>query len=397
MIFAFNHPTAFIDSILMPTIMPYRKHIFHFITRGDHFRKPIYAWMMRQINMVPIFRAQEGYQDPRRNDKTFKHCYDVLARKKHRVMIMSEGLALNAKRLKKVKKGTAWMALGAAEDHGLEDVCIVPIGLTYENSNQIRSTIMIDVGEVIEAKDYLEDFREDRMKAVAEMTEDLTEQLRKHMIHVEQPEDEEMVDQILSINLNGRKEPFFPTLSRDRSLFSASNRIAEAVNQMNEEDKELLRERLENYQLALATAGVSDKGFSRRKRFSFGNTLLLLLGLIPFLLGFALMAWPWYVGQYIANKRIRSRYLEFYASIRLAVSLGYMLIYLIVTTVLALIFLGWWGLLIPAGLILLGYIALWYRDLWKEWRAAAEVRRLTGEQVERLELLREALLSLVIG
>ena len=177
-IFAVNHPTAFIDPVMVAT---YMGPTVHFILRGDVFTSRIIKWILASLRTVPIFRFRDGFESLRRNQETFDFCYRLLRDNKP-VLILAEGHVLHAKRLKPVQKGVARMAFGAYDAYGQEDTLIVPVGVNYTDSDRFRSYAMIEYGEAIALKDYLELYREDERKAIKQLTDEIQKRMRRHSL-----------------------------------------------------------------------------------------------------------------------------------------------------------------------------------------------------------------------
>ncbi|RMF28723.1 MAG: hypothetical protein D6765_05605, partial [Bacteroidetes bacterium] len=124
LLLAVNHPTAFIDPILIPV---YVRPVLHFILRGDFFSSPLKSWFLRQVNTIPIFRFRDrnGFEGLRKNREILDACAEMLHRGKH-ILILAEGVARHEKRLRPIQKGVARMAFRTFERFGDERLAIVP-------------------------------------------------------------------------------------------------------------------------------------------------------------------------------------------------------------------------------------------------------------------------------
>lgn len=77
-ILAANHPTAFLEPCIMAC---FSGHTLNFLVRGDMFRKGIHDWLLRSLNMLPIFRIRDGgYVNLKQNYATFAACNEALAK-----------------------------------------------------------------------------------------------------------------------------------------------------------------------------------------------------------------------------------------------------------------------------------------------------------------------------
>ena len=390
-IFAVNHPTAFIDPVMVAT---YMGPTVHFILRGDVFTSRIIKWILASLRTVPIFRFRDGFESLRRNQETFDFCYRLLRDNKP-VLILAEGHVLHAKRLKPVQKGVARMAFGAYDAYGQEDTLIVPVGVNYTDSDRFRSYAMIEYGEAIALKDYLELYREDERKAIKQLTDEIQKRMRRHIVHIEDDEDAPKVDQLLEINRNSRREPSLPPFSRDRQFLHREIRVAEAVNAMSDEEKEDLFDKLEVYQSDLDAQQVADLGVAQPRYYNFFNSLSLVLGFLPFVVGVALNALPVWFASHWTDKNIRR--IESRASILVGLGKISYELYWILCIVLAAVLGGWpwWllALLMPA----LGYFSVQYRDLYERWSVARRASRLGKEKLLQLQHRRNELLTALVS
>jgi 1-acyl-sn-glycerol-3-phosphate acyltransferase len=66
-ILAANHPGAFLDPVLLSSI--FRKPVY-FLVRGDVFKNPMARWFFTRINMIPIYRIDEGFENIGKNIET---------------------------------------------------------------------------------------------------------------------------------------------------------------------------------------------------------------------------------------------------------------------------------------------------------------------------------------
>ncbi|NRA52473.1 MAG: 1-acyl-sn-glycerol-3-phosphate acyltransferase, partial [Phaeodactylibacter sp.] len=191
---ASNHPTAFIEPCLMACFLG--RPLF-FLVRGNLFQKKIYDQLLRSLNMLPIYRRKDGgYSKVKNNYETFQSVFKAL-HENRTVMILIEGSTIQVKRLRPLKKGTARMAFGAIEAYDLEDVYIVPGGVNFTYAERPRSEVMIEIGEPVRAKDYLESYLENPNKAIMDLTNAVRPALEDCLVTIDNPENEAMVEGLL--------------------------------------------------------------------------------------------------------------------------------------------------------------------------------------------------------
>src|SRR5690606_11408048 len=68
LILACTHPNSFFDALVMGA---YHPRTMHFLARGDAFKNPRAARVLRLLNMIPIYRLSEGKEHVENNKDTF--------------------------------------------------------------------------------------------------------------------------------------------------------------------------------------------------------------------------------------------------------------------------------------------------------------------------------------
>ncbi len=176
---AVNHQNAFLDGVLVAYKLD--KQVY-FLARSDAFKGKIAAKILKAMNLVPIYRKQDG-TGVENNAQVFQWCYKTLEEHKP-VLIFPEGTCEPHKHMFPLKKGMARIALGAAESHPDMDLQIVPVALNYEDHMAFRSKVWVDFGKPISVQNVVKEFSSsgDRMKNLTNAVEN---ELRKMVLHIE--------------------------------------------------------------------------------------------------------------------------------------------------------------------------------------------------------------------
>ena len=98
-----NHPNSFLDAIIIGA--QYNRPI-HFLARGDVFTKKHHRFLLRLLNMIPVYRLREGKQYLHLNEYAFNESVRLI-KKGEAVLIFIEGNCTNEHKLHPFKKGTA--------------------------------------------------------------------------------------------------------------------------------------------------------------------------------------------------------------------------------------------------------------------------------------------------
>jgi 1-acyl-sn-glycerol-3-phosphate acyltransferase len=150
LLIASNHPNSFLDAIIFATL--FNKPVYS-LTRGDTFKKRSFAFMLNQLNMLPVYRMSEGVENLEENYKTFDRCKEIF-RKNGIVLIFSEGRCVNEWKLRPLKKGTARLAMSSWQDE--IDLKIIPAAVNYQSFFSFGKNIQLNFGNFINEADFNE-------------------------------------------------------------------------------------------------------------------------------------------------------------------------------------------------------------------------------------------------
>lgn len=387
LILASNHPTAFTEPCILACFL---EQPLHFLVRGDFFKKPIYAFLMRQVHLIPIFRMKDGgYKNLKQNFQTFDYCYAALNENKN-IMILAEGSTVYEKRLRPIQKGTARIVFGALEQYPDMDLQVVPVGVNFNFSNRFRSDVMIEIGEPILAQDFIGQYQDNQARAINALTGEIASRMKDGIIHLDELEDDELAEKIWLLHRSGRPLKYLPVIDPDEGPFKAEKKLADWINEQDADQKIQLDKELDDYLTNLEDSGVEDKDLIRSKA-SVLRTLILFFGAIPALFG-RLANWlPYKLAQTIVDRKVK--YFEFYGSVFIGICIGGYTIYYMLLFIFGTAFLGWIGF---AGVVAMGLAGLWYiryYDLWQEQLSVRRRNKLSPEKASALLKKREALVQ----
>lgn len=150
LILACNHPNGFFDALVLGAYYP-RK--LHFLARGDAFKHPLAAWILKRMYLLPVYRISEGKENMGQNHDTFDECVQIL-KKGGAVLIFSEGLCLNEWKLRPMKKGTARLAWMCWQDHHISDMVIQPAGINYHSFDELPKRVCVRYEPLLQQDDF---------------------------------------------------------------------------------------------------------------------------------------------------------------------------------------------------------------------------------------------------
>jgi 1-acyl-sn-glycerol-3-phosphate acyltransferase len=182
-LFAVNHQNAFLDAILVGI---YVKRPIYFLTRSDLFHGKWILMLFKALNLVPIFRQNDGGVYLReKNKETFKYCIEQLEAGKP-VLIFPEGQSEPVHHLFDLKKGVARLAIEAESKHDFNfNLHIVPVSINYENHFLPRKRVFVEHLDPIIVSKYEESYNINPSKAITEVLNDITKRLKNNVLHVD--------------------------------------------------------------------------------------------------------------------------------------------------------------------------------------------------------------------
>jgi glycerol-3-phosphate O-acyltransferase/dihydroxyacetone phosphate acyltransferase len=298
-IFVANHPSAFMDPMLIGT---YARRSLHFIAAAEFMGHGLKSWIYRkQLHMIPVYRPSTLPGETARNKNMFSQCYELLARG-GAVVIFPEGNSVTENRIRKLKTGAARMALGA-RDHSADgvEVSIVPVGLNYANPHRFQSEVFVNIGEPITTKGWTSD-----QEGAAGLTAEIESRLKKAVIHVEH---EELDSLVKKVELIMKSRPGKQRMNQDGTSdesFVARQQIIDSMHTTHESQPETIRQiemRLDAYLNKIRQMGISDSSVATLSPF---NTPLerarLIAGRPLFIAGFLINAIPYYITVFIFRR-----------------------------------------------------------------------------------------------
>jgi 1-acyl-sn-glycerol-3-phosphate acyltransferase len=359
LLFAGNHQNSFMDGVLVGSYLP---QPIHFLMRADMFRNPVARFFLHGFNVSPVYRFEEGLENVHKNLDTFKWIYDIL-KKNGNYVVFSEGICVQEKRLQKLRKGTARMAFGAAEQFGL-DVHIVPVGINYTYPAKFREEVLINFHEPFSIRELQELYNANPAKALLAFNRKVEAGLLEQVIIVENPDNDHIAEQLLVMGRNNHIHPFFMWRFDNDERRLLEKRITDKINFLSKNgETELanLKQKTEKYFDILKNNKIKDENIARKLDWGFVRYLSVILGFPFFIAGYLANLIPYTVPRIVCNTMIKD--MRFYSSVYIGFSSVLYLIYFPVILILAGIFAGWIGVLLGFLVPILGYLVLFYQEV----------------------------------
>ncbi len=226
-IFASNHPSAFIEPCVLACFLPIQ---LHFLVRGDLFSLGWLSWLLRGTNQIPIFRQRDGLDNVKKNLITQEKVRELFAKNKALLMFPEAHTHENIY-LKPLKKGIARFAF---MDHGA-DCYVVPIGVNFDQNISFNSKVSVVIGEPIRVEDYKKMNDLTQAKQMNLFLSDLAKGMKKSLRHIDEIEREDTIHKIYRSLDNEREIRALPIQSSKRDVFDEEKKVADVLD--NDENK----------------------------------------------------------------------------------------------------------------------------------------------------------------
>jgi len=281
-----NHPSTLTDPLHVANKTA--PQLF-FLANAGLFESKIGGWFFNTFYCIPVERPKDVQGRRIQNDDAFKRCDEHLS-KNGSLYIAPQGFSKMVRRLSNpVKTGTARIALSAESKNDFNlGLTILPVGLTYTNSTEFRSGIVINTGSHIKVANYKSIYLEDPVKAVKQLTKDLEDHLRTLILDTEDEEEELLLERMEAILDSKNPLPLKEHFLRTKKLITPLHQLKEEAPAAYQK---LSRQTTQHF-AELDQATVSVKSVFQQMN-SVKNTLFLILG-------FPFFAYGW-VNNFLAN------------------------------------------------------------------------------------------------
>jgi 1-acyl-sn-glycerol-3-phosphate acyltransferase len=373
-IFACTHPNSFLDAIIIGVYSP-RK--LYFLARSDVFNTPFKKWLLSKMNLIPIYRLQEGSENLHKNEDTFAKCFEIM-KKGGSILIFSEGISITDKLVRPLKKGTARIAFGAESYNNFSlDLQIVPMSLNYTYPAKFRTEVIVGVEKPIALKDYKALYLESEVKAIRKFNEALLEGIKAASIIVDEKTDIGKTYEIIA--------PIYRSQLLDQTV-----RLDQEQRWANLADLPKVIETAKEYSVSVLKNDITNEEAIEEGKvnpvYRLGISLAFYLF---FILGYVPNALPFVLAEKITDKKVRL--IEFYASVRLCLSVLIYLIYLPTVSYIVGTLLSIQAIIIGFFFILSGTIYASIRDTYRKQQQSNQF--FSSTNFEKTIVLRNKLLD----
>lgn len=284
-IFAGNHPNSLLDPAL---VIGSCNRLAHFAAKDVLFKSPPLRLIFNAMGVIPIARARDHQGKKLDNSAAFAALNEVLVDGRS-MGIFPEGISHDSSSLASLKTGAARIGLQLVDESPETPLVIVPVGLTYIRRKRMRSRVLVQFGDAIDVRAWLEAYREDPRAAARDLTGAIEQGLKALTINAPDWETVRVLDGVRRLY----QPPRIPLEHR----VELARRFNEGYQQVRDQPEVVvLYKRVERYLDELDAMGLDDRDLdddhnlrSRRQRAA-RNLVMAMVWLPLALPGFLLFA-----------------------------------------------------------------------------------------------------------
>ena len=159
-LFLCNHQNALLDALLIATQYD---RFSYFLTRAGVFKRPFVSKLLHSLQMLPVYRVRDGWNNISNNNSIFNSCSELL-RKGEVVVIFPEGGHNLMRSVRPLSKGFTRIVFDTLEKYPETDLQIVPIGLNFKKAERFPDSVSLFFGESLSAHDFISESRHGAVK-----------------------------------------------------------------------------------------------------------------------------------------------------------------------------------------------------------------------------------------
>jgi glycerol-3-phosphate O-acyltransferase / dihydroxyacetone phosphate acyltransferase len=210
-----NHPGTLLDPL--NAAIEIKTEVF-FLANASLFKPAFGNWFFNTFYCIPVERHEDTGGKPLNNKASFESSTAHLAGGGC-LYIAPEGTSYVYRRLRKVKTGTARIALAAESRHNFQlGLTILPIGLNYSDPTKFRSELLTLLGEPVRVADFQKDWERDEVEAVQNLTTRIGEALSELILDTKDDDEDKLLACLEEIFQNETRLKPYPAFQRSKSL-----------------------------------------------------------------------------------------------------------------------------------------------------------------------------------
>ena len=228
-----NHQNAFLDALLVLCAM---KKSPWFFARGDVFLNPRFSQFLHALKILPIYRFRDGgYSVLKQNQQSFEDARKLFEAGES-LLIFGEGNHGEKWQIRPLQKGFARLAFHTMEQSEWNSpLCVIPVGIQYENREQVYSEVLVSFGKPIELKPLQAGYEQSPPQALHALLETLQARMQALVVHI--PE-ENYEQQRAALHTHRKKlKNLSERLKQDQALLASLGKEKPTSKSLKEQKK----------------------------------------------------------------------------------------------------------------------------------------------------------------
>lgn len=378
-----NHPSTVLDPL--NAAIEIDTEVF-FLANASLFKTRFTNWFFNTFYCIPVERYEDTGGKPLNNAASFEKSTRHLAGGGC-LYVAPEGTSYIDRRLRKVKTGTARIALAAESRHNFQlGLTILPIGLNYSDPTQFRSHLLTILDEPIRVADFQKDWERDEVEAVQNLTARIAEKLSALILDTTDEEEDQLLRHLETMLQNENPLPPFGHLRRSQA-------VLDWLKVRREQQPVALaafRQQVFDYFEKMKPLKISDEALAGNGSV---NIFLLLLTFPAFLLGYLTHFLPVFSAKKLSDGLNDDIHWE--PTYKYVAGLVTYPVFLGLQIWLVSLLAAWlgWAPWLTLGYVLsimpVGWVAEWWLEKWKRYRKERRYLSLTQKNKLQMEELRK--------
>lgn len=306
-LFAPNHQNALSDPM---AVLLHTRFQPVWLARADIFKSKAVSVILRFLKIMPVYRLRDGKENLEKNEQTFSDSIKVLENN-FALALFPEAAHSGKRQMLVHKKAVPRIVFMAEEKANYNlDIQIIPTGIYYSHYWKFNRYVIVNFGEPIPVKDYLEEYKTNPNSATLSLRKRIADSILPLIININSKkyyEEFETIRGIYGRHYLKRQQQKYSLLN----LFKSDIKMADSLDKMETEKLEKTEKlilQLKEYQRKIKEQKLRSWVIENKKNNFLkivGSGLLLLIGLPVFIYGFLLNAIPFFTIDGLIRRKVK--------------------------------------------------------------------------------------------
>lgn len=277
-----NHPNSVLDPVVLGIAAG---RPLKFLAKAPLFDIPVFGSLIRALGMIPAYRGKDSVnprEEVAKNLESLAIAARALAENGGAAMgVFPEGKSHDDPQLAFVRSGASRLAMQAVAA-GVRGLQIVPMGLNYERKDRFRTAVWVEVGEAIDADEWMARHGNEERVAMRALTPEIDRRLKQVVVHLNDATWQPLLEEV---------EGLIPAAKglRISGVLQMRKRVAGAINEFYGRDvsrAEELADRVRKWRAKREETGLAiDARFFRQPMWRRSLTVFVDAFRLPLALG----------------------------------------------------------------------------------------------------------------